>query len=234
MPVSDTFRRVLNRATEPAVLFPVIAILLLTAIWAATLGLIKLKHTDAEHVASVSSRELLGTYQAQVARVLNQIDQTLNLVKYWHEGDQGHRALAELRDKGLLLPDLLFNVGIANSQGTITDSTHTPQRQNVANESFFRIQRESNTFFIGQPAPEPTVDKNLYFSRRMDAVDGSFDGVVVVAVDAAYFVSGYETSKFGEHGVIGIVGTDGIVRVGRRSAAARQQRGQRHTCAQQS
>jgi signal transduction histidine kinase/CheY-like chemotaxis protein/HPt (histidine-containing phosphotransfer) domain-containing protein len=219
VPVSDTFHRVLNRATGPVVLFPVIAILLLAAIWAATLALIKLKYTDAEHVASVSSTELVGTYQAQVARVLHQIDQTLNLVKYWHEGDQGHRALAELRDKGLLLPDLLFNVSIANRLGTITDSTHALQTQSVVNERYFRIQREANTFFIGQPGPEPAADKNLYFSRRLNAADGAFDGVVVVAVDAAYFVSGYETSKFGKHGVIGIVGTDGIVRVGRTGEA---------------
>jgi len=219
VPVPDTFHRVLNRATEPVVLFPVIAILLLAAIWAATLGLIKLKYTDAEHVASVSSTELAGTYQAQVARVLHQIDQTLNLVKYWHEGGQGHHALAELRDKGLLLPDLLFNVSIADRLGTITDSTHAIQTQNVVNEPYFRIQRESNTFFIGQPGPEPAADKNLYFSRRLNAADGAFNGVVVVAVDAAYFVSGYETSKFGKHGVIGIVGTDGIVRVGRTGEA---------------
>jgi signal transduction histidine kinase/CheY-like chemotaxis protein/HPt (histidine-containing phosphotransfer) domain-containing protein len=215
VPVSDTFHRVLNRVAEPAVLFPVIAILLLAAIWAATLGLIKLKYSDAEHVASISSTELVGTYQAQVARVLHQIDQTLSLVKFWHEGDHGHHTLAELRDKGLLLPDLFFNVSMANRQGTITDSTHTIQTQNVGSESYFRIQRESNTFFIGQPAPAPAADKNLYFSRRMNAADGTFDGVVVVAVDAAYFVSGYETSKFGEHGVIGIVGTDGILRAGR-------------------
>jgi signal transduction histidine kinase/CheY-like chemotaxis protein/HPt (histidine-containing phosphotransfer) domain-containing protein len=219
VPVSDTFHRILNRATGPVVLFPVIAILLLAAIWAATLGLIKLKYTDAEHVASVSSTELVGTYQAQVARVLHQIDQTLNLVKYWHEGDQGQHALAELRDKGLLLPDLVFNVSIANRLGTITDSTHALQTQSVVNERYFRIQRESSTFFIGQPGPEPAADKNLYFSRRMNAADGAFDGVVVVAVDAAYFVSGYETSKFGEHGVIGIVGTDGIVCVGRTGEA---------------
>jgi signal transduction histidine kinase/CheY-like chemotaxis protein/HPt (histidine-containing phosphotransfer) domain-containing protein len=219
VPISDTFHRVLNRATKPAVLFPVIAILVLAAIWAATLGLIKLKYSDAEHVASASSAELVGTYQAQVARVLHQIDQSLNLVKYWHEGDQAHHALAELRDKGLLLPDLLFNVSIANRLGTITDSTHTLQTQNVANESYFRMQRDSNTFFIGQPGREPAVDRNLYFSRRLNSADGAFDGVVVVAVDAAYFVSGYDTSKFGEHGVIGIVGTDGIVRVGRTGEA---------------
>src|ERR1700686_2803849 len=99
VPIVDTIRSGLNRVAEPAVLFPVIAILLLTAIWVSTLGLIKLKHSDAEHAASVSSRELLGTYDAQVAGALHEIDQSLNLVKYWHEGDRKQGSLAELKDK---------------------------------------------------------------------------------------------------------------------------------------
>jgi signal transduction histidine kinase/ActR/RegA family two-component response regulator/HPt (histidine-containing phosphotransfer) domain-containing protein len=213
--VADTFRRGLNRFAEPAFLFPVIAILLLTAIWGSTLGLIKLKHSDAERAASVSSRELLGTYEAQVARALHEIDQTMNLVKYWHEGGREHGALAELRDKGLLPPDLLFGVSIANRQGTITDSTRATRGQVVANEDYFRKQRESDSFFVGQPARDQAADKNLYFSRRMNAANGAFAGVVVVAVDAAYFVSGYEISKLGAHGALGIVGADGIVRIGR-------------------
>jgi hypothetical protein len=155
----------LNRVAEPAVLFPAIGIVMLTAIWAATFGVVKLKHSDAEHVASVSTRELRDTYEARVASALHEIDQTLNLVKYSHEDDGRRRALAELRDKGLLPPDLLFNVSIADRRGTITDSTRTPQKQDVSGDDFFRKQLESDAFFIGQPARNPTVDKNLYFSR---------------------------------------------------------------------
>jgi signal transduction histidine kinase/CheY-like chemotaxis protein len=205
----------LNRVAEPAVLFPAIGIVMLTAIWALTLGIIKLKHFDAEHAASVSSRELRDTYEARVASALHEIDQTLNLVKYSHEGDGTHRTLAELRDKGLLPPDLLFNVSIADRRGTITDSTRAPQKQDVSRDDFFLKQLESDAFFIGQPARNPTVDKNLYFSRRLNAADGVFDGVAVVAVDASYFVSDYDTATLGEHGVLGIVGIDGIVRVRR-------------------
>ena len=215
MPIADTIRRGLNRVVEPAVLFPVIALLLLAAIWTLTLGLIKLKHSDAAHAASVSSRELLGTYDAQVSRALHEIDQTMNLVKYWHEDDRKHGSLAELRDKGLLPPELLFRVSGANRQGTITDSTRGLPGQDVANEDYFRKQLGSDGFFVGQPARDPAVDNSLYFSRQVNAADGTFDGVVVVAVDAAYFVSGYDTSKLGAHGVLGIVGTDGIVRIRR-------------------
>jgi diguanylate cyclase (GGDEF)-like protein len=42
----------------------------------------------------------------------------------------------------------------------------------------------------------------LHFSRRLEV---KFDGVVIVAVDAAYFVSGHEASNPGEHCVIGIL-----------------------------
>jgi hypothetical protein len=40
-------------------------------------------------------------------------------------------------------------------------------------------------------------------------------GIVIVSVDAAYFVSGYDLSKLGEHGVLSLIGTDGISQVTR-------------------
>ncbi len=49
----------------------------------------------------------------------------------------------------------------------------------------------------------------LTFSRRLDSINGKFAGIVMVSVDAAYFVSGYESSKLGEHGMLGIIGDDG-------------------------
>jgi diguanylate cyclase (GGDEF)-like protein len=213
--LSESFHRALNRFAEPAVLFSVIAVLLLTVIWAATLGLVTLERSGAKHGAAVLSRQLLGIYEAQVVRALREIDQTANLVKYYHESDPRHPALAELRDKGLLPPDLLFIVSIADRQGAIVDSTRPLQKQNVAKEDYFRKQRDSETFFIGQPVRGPTGDTSLQFSRRLSAADGAFDGVAIVSVVASYFVSGYETAELGEHGVLGIVGTDGIVRVRR-------------------
>jgi diguanylate cyclase (GGDEF)-like protein len=215
LPVAEKFRRGLNRIVEPGLLFPVIAILSLGFIWAATVELIRIKHSDAEHVAAVSSRELLGTYEAQVVRALREIDQTLNLVKYWRESAPGHGSLAELKDRNLLPPDLLFTVSIADRQGAIIDSTGQTRGLSVADQDFFRKQRESETFFIGMPARGAAGNSILRFSRRLNAGDGAFDGVVIVAVEASYFVSGYDTAKLGDRGVLGIIGTDGIVRIRR-------------------
>ena len=212
---SDILQRALGRVTEPQILFPLIAVFFLAVIWGTTFGVIRVKHSAADQAAAASSRELLDTYEAQVVRALREIDQTLKIVKYWHEQEGGRRALSELKNNGLLPPDLLFVVSIADRGGTIVDSTRPPGSRNVADQDYFRIQRNSETFFIGHLPRRLTGDAKLQLSRRLSTANGTFDGVAIVAVEAAFFVSGYEVSKLGEHGVLGILGTDGIFRVRR-------------------
>ncbi len=196
-------------------LFPAIAVLILSVIWAATLELVKVRYADARRAAAVSNREQLGTYEAQVVRALREIDQSLNLIKYWHERDGRGQTLAELKEKGLLPPDLLFTVSIADRRGTIIDSSGTAPRASVAEDDYFRAQRDIETFSVGRPPRGAADQTNLQFSRRLNAANGSFDGVVIITVGAGYFVSGYDSAKLGEQGVLAIVGVDGIVRVRR-------------------
>ena len=209
----ERIHRGFSRIAEPAILFPTVAVLILILIWTATVEMVRLEYADASQVAALSTRDLLGTYEAQVVRALREIDQTLKLVSYWHERDRGHGTLGILRDKGLLPPDLLFTVSIADPQGLIVDSTHTPLTPLIADQDYFRSQREAGTFFVGDPGRHSGDSAVLNFSRRLNAPDGSFDGVVVVAVGANYFVSGYDPAKSGELGVLGIVGSDGVSRV---------------------
>ena len=215
MPFVDAVHRRLGRATEPQILFPLIAMCLLTVIWGTTLSVLKVRHTDAEHAAAVSSRELLGTYEAQAVRALGEIDQALNLVKFWPDRKPGGHTLSDLKQNGLLPPDLLFTVSIVDVDGAIVESTRPIGLRNVADQDAFRQQREGEAFFIGQLPRGPTGEAKLQFSRRLKASNGAFDGVVIVAVDANYFVSGYEPAKLGEHGVLGLLGTDGVFRVRR-------------------
>jgi diguanylate cyclase (GGDEF)-like protein len=212
----NAFHRRLGRATEPQILFPLIALCLLTGIWGTTLSVLKVRRVDAEHAAAVSSRELLGTYEAQVVRSLGEIDEALNLVKLWTNHDVVDRhTLAQLKDKGLLPPDLLFTVSIADAKGDIVESTRPIVLTSVADQDVYRQQLDREVFFIGQLPRGPTGDAKLQFSRRLSAPNGAFDGAVMVTVDASYFVSGYEAAKLGEHGVLGLLGMDGVFRVRR-------------------
>jgi diguanylate cyclase (GGDEF)-like protein len=208
-------QRALNRISDPRILFSAITGILLAAIWTSTIQLTKLKRADAEQAAAASSRELLGTYEAQVVRALREIDQTLNLVKLWREAGHQTPILAKLADRGLLPPGLIFAESIVDRAGKIVDTTDDDAAMNVSNEQYFLAQRASESFIISQPMPVSGGGSLLHFSRRINNPDGSFDGIVAIAVDASYFTSGYDSAKLGNRGVLGLVGADGVVRVRR-------------------
>jgi len=89
-------------------------------------------------------------------------------------------------------------------------------RANIAGADYFEAQRAQAVFAVGAPQPNPqSHDWTLSFSRRLDTPDGGFAGVVVVSVDSAYFVSAYEPAKLGQHGFLGLLGTDGVFRASR-------------------
>ena len=214
--LSRSLLRWLRHAAEPGILFPAIAALGLIAIWGTTLSLIKSERAAAEHTAAVSSRELAETYEAQIVRALREIDQTLKFVKYAYELRGEQLVLQKLKSQALLPADMLFVVSIADANGKLVASTRPAETISVADQDYFLTQRPAGIFSIGRPILKSgSSDWILHFSRRLDAVDGAFSGIVIVSVDAAYFVSGYESSTLGDHGMLGILGTDGVFRAGR-------------------
>ncbi len=215
-PASSTRMHWFSHLIESPILFPAIAVLVLAAIWGMTLSLIKIERTAAEQTAAVLSRELAETYESQVVRALREIDQTLKVVKYANDVLSIQDVLPTLKARGLLPPALVFVVSITDSRGDVVTSTSPSENANVADRDFFRSQLQTDAFSVGRPQFDPDTKRwSLTFSRRLDSVNGKFAGIVMLSVDAAYFVSGYESSKLGEHGMLGIIGEDGIFLVRR-------------------
>jgi len=197
-------------------LFPAIAVLVLAAIWGTTLHLIKVERTAAEHSAEVSSHELAETYEAQVVRALREIDQTLKVVKFANDVGGMQEALPKLKARDLLPPALVFVVSIADSSGDVVASTSSSGMSNVADKDFFQSERRTDAISVGRTQPDPeTGEWILTFSRRLNTADETFSGIVMLSVNAAYFVSGYEDANLGEHGMLGLIGSEGVFRVRR-------------------
>jgi diguanylate cyclase (GGDEF)-like protein/PAS domain S-box-containing protein len=209
-------RRGLSRVAEPHILFPIIAAILLGVVWGTTLSLIRVERAAADRAAATTTLELAETYEAQVVRSLREIDQTLKFVKYAHESQRGRLNLAELKAKGLLPPDLIFVVSIADATGEIVASSRALPFTSVADRRDFEQLRVKDTISVSKPTPSSVANEwRLHFSRRLNAPDGSFAGAVTVSVPAAYFVSGYEQQKLGNAGLLALVGTDGVFRARR-------------------
>lgn len=206
-------------APELYLLFPALGALILALVWGSMLYVVKVERAAARQAAMVSTHELAETYEAQVVRALREIDQALKVVSYAHER-RGQNVLQELRARALLPPELLFSVSIADGQGRVVASTRSATRPDtaadLAGQPVFERLRGADELFIDRPRPGRAGGEWLLrFSRRLQGADGGFDGVVVIEVDAAYFVSGYDAPRMGAHGLLGILGTDGVFRARR-------------------
>ncbi|WP_341523959.1 ATP-binding protein [Pseudomonas sp. G.S.17] len=213
---NSLFRRSFDQIKEAYILFPLLAALLLLAVWTATLYLIKVEHVRAQQSIAAASLEIGATYEAQMLRAIHEIDQTLKLVKYTVEAEGEPNPLPRLKERALLPPPLVFDVSVVNPDGGLVASTRVHEWDYIADPDEQQTLRHSDSLSISRPWKSPvTGEWRLRFSRRLDAAGGVFSGIAMVEVDAAYFVSSYDASKLGDHGLLGLLGIDGIFRVRR-------------------
>ena len=201
-------RQLVDRVSEAPVLFPAIAVLVLVIVWGATLHIISAEKRNAERLAVSSTLELADTYEAQMLRNLREIDQSLKVVKYAYEVSQDAGALAELKVRQLLPPDLVFSLAIIDRVGRIHASTRPVVSDYSAIQAHLDATRRTDELWVSPPRANAEGEWKMEFSRRLVNVRGEFAGAVVLAVDAAYFVSVYEATKLGEKGVLGLTGRD--------------------------
>ena len=208
-------RRWLGRGRETHISLPLFALLLLAALWTATSHFVRVEQAAAQSAARDSVRELIDTYEAQLARNLGGIDQTLKLLKYVVEQKSAAAALPALNEKGLLPSSLVFVVAITDDSGMVVASNPPAPPADLSGDSYFKFHRNSSsdTVFVSETLRDPgKSEANMHFTRRLNDAKGRFAGIVIVEADPAYFTSGYERSRQGERGVLGMVGLDGVAR----------------------
>ncbi|CAH1208613.1 putative Histidine kinase [Candidatus Nitrotoga sp. BS] len=208
---SAVLLRWFSRLAEPEILFPVIAAICLAVIWGGTFNLIKVERANAERSVQATAIELVDTYEAQMLRNLLQIDHTLQVVKYAYESSGDPMVLSALSQKNLLLPDLLFAISITDSSGKSIASTRAGDMNADAVENYAYHLKSPDLRISRTSQHSKNGEWRMEFSRGINAPDGSLAGIVTLTTDAAYFVSGYEKNKLGDHGLLGLVGTeDGV------------------------
>lgn len=207
--LSSVLRGYISRFTDAVYFFPTIALVLLGIVWSATINLIQVEFATAHQTAQAVGRELLQTYEAQVLRSLNEIDQSLKIIRYTHESNRNADTLALLETQDLLPPAVVFSVCIVNAEGKTVSSTDKgflcrPSR------SFLQELQQTDALVISDP--RESIGTALSFGRRLRAENGSAAGAVIIMVEPGYFVSGYEVQDFGSKGLNGLLGEDGIFR----------------------
>ena len=164
---------------------------------------------------------LARAFEEHIRRTVKEIDQTLLVLKRGYESDPARFALWEWPGKELLLQDLPVQIAMADRDGRIVGTTEGPAPVNAAvrNEDHFvyHFGHTDDSLFFGQPVVGRGAGRAgghwaMPLSRRLNAPDGSFAGVLIVSLDPNSLARFYESVDLGPGGTVMLVGRDGVVR----------------------
>ena len=123
--------------------------------------------------------------------------------------------LRQYVEDGYIDDSLVDNIYIINEHGDLVLSLHSFKPGNFADREHFKVHvaQDTRKLFINKPLLGRTSNKwTIHMSRRITKPDGSFGGIVSMAVDPGYFSYYFQQTDLGQQGLVNLVGFDGISR----------------------
>lgn len=111
----------------------------------------------------------------------------------------------------------LGSVLVLDAEGNIVlDAANAvPRKGNYSDREYFKVHRANPNvgLFVGDPYLSRLRDDSpsIPLSRRISRADGSFAGVVVIAVQLEYFGKLFAALSLGPHGSVALIGRDGAM-----------------------
>jgi len=208
-----------DAARWPLVLIVVLAFTLVASLWAAVL--FKVAAEERAELAAIERRttNLARVFEEHTVRTLASVDQALLFVKFQYEKVGAALDIASAVEQGMIVSTLFNQVGVIDAQG-IYSLSNLPgfKRVDLSDREHFRVHvdADSRNFFVSKPVLGRASGKwSVQLTRRINRADGSFGGVAVISLDPFYFTTFYSDLDLGRHGVVTLVGLDGIVRARR-------------------
>ncbi|MDY7574681.1 PAS domain S-box protein [Actimicrobium sp. CCI2.3] len=200
------------------ILLPVLGLLTLTLLWTVIFFQLQDSRSVALEEASSQAEALSQDYADHSARLLRQIDQATQFVKFAYEQRQQSFRLDELvKRKGVMPADLMLGVTISDANGNGVAGVHTPGLDDISDRDYFKVhaQADDDKLYISRALLEAySTQWSIIVSRRLNRPDGSFAGIVAITLNQS-FLSAYLPSRTGPKTFVGLLGDDGIFRAGR-------------------
>jgi PAS domain S-box-containing protein len=193
------------------------ALVLIVAFWAAAIMVVGSDRARTLAEVDDTNRNLARTLSEHAARTLDYADRIALQVKSRHEfAGRGSNLSRLIRDGGInrkIVPDIV----IVDARGDIAwMDTPMTRKVNLADREHFKVHADADTGkpFVSRPLTTRALKySNIFFvSRRLNRRDGSFDGIVSVAINPESFTGFYREIGLGDNGLIALTGLDGYVR----------------------
>ncbi|ALK99095.1 diguanylate cyclase [Massilia sp. WF1] len=201
-----------------ALLWPALALLACAALWTAAVLRANAEHRRADEQAFKEADAYAEAYEQYVTRSLAQMDQITMQLKHSWEHSHNRALVEDMRRDGMFTDSAFVAVSVIGRGGRLASSSglRLAEGASLAAAGFFVHHRDNNSsaLRIAMPPPElAALRGTVLFTRRLDTADDEFGGVLLMAVDAAYFTSFVSAATLGAHSLLALVGVDGNLRI---------------------
>ena len=204
----------LFRNANALVFWPLLFVVLTAILWAWVGWVIAHDKAASHEKLFLSAAAHARASSEQIERSIGQIDYLmLSLVYHWQKSG-GAVDLGEQVRAGLVPKFSDLSVSIFNDAGLPVTSTVPGKKLNksISHRPYFKAHAADP--HLGLSISEPMrsmLDRQVIFlTRRLDAPDGSFAGVVVVAVEPRYLLSFSDDTSLGASDFLAVRRKDGV------------------------
>ncbi len=196
----------------------VLGMAMIAMLWAG----IYLKYRDqaasAQHDAVHSTSNLAMLFEEHVQRAIGEAGKSLYIIRRAVERRSSDDDFARIVTNPELSSEIIVQFAIIDAKGMMRISSATPHSTTVidlSDREHYLAQKHSkrDELYLSGPMVGRASGKwSIQLTRRFNASDGSFGGVVVASLNPDHFTRFYEALNLGETASISLIGLDGRVR----------------------
>ena len=191
---------------------------LVAAMWAAVGLSVITARQAAVDAASLGGRYLMIAFREEVARILDGVEGETNLIAERMQRQRDNFDLYAWGQENLMVSPDIAQITILDPDGKLRSTTIEPHPRAIdfGDREHFRVHLDGR--FKGLYIGQSVVGRLLVgvpllpISRRVNAPDGTFLGVVVVLISPAALTTLHKAIDLGPHGVLSLAGLDNRIR----------------------
>lgn len=188
---------------------------LVGGLWGVTLYQLDVAQKNSLMIAARHAENIAIALKARTERAIDVVDQSVVFMRNAYDKQGAALNLDNLMADGVLRADFLKRFSVLDRHANVLLSSVPFETANLSGNEDVRVHtgRSSDTLWIGKPVPGKVAGQwAIQMTRRMNRPDGSFNGVVVAAIDPLYFSRIYDTADLGRRGSVSLIGVDGLIR----------------------
>jgi diguanylate cyclase (GGDEF)-like protein len=194
----------------------VVVAALIVAMWALVGLSLVTSRQAALDAAGTEGRNLMLAFREEIALIIGGLDGEMNLIAEGMRRQRGSFDLYAWGQDHILVPPGVAHATISNPDGMRRSTTTEPHPgvEYRGNRPHFRVHLDGkfHGLYIGQAAVgQSSKVPILPISRRVDAEDGTFLGVVVMLITPRALTTLHKSIDLGPNGVMTLSGLDNIV-----------------------